>query len=86
MRRNRAGESRGIEYYEFYFLVAEQSRAAIDRARIHALEFEVGFGASDKEAGGLMEAVEPLEVEVAAIHHVEGARLGNQHVEDVDIV
>ena len=33
-----------------------------------------------------MEAVEPLEIEVAAIHHVEGARLGNQHVEDVDIV
>lgn len=33
-----------------------------------------------------MEAVEPLEIEVAAIHHVEGARLGNEHVEDVDIV
>src|SRR4029434_10286190 len=43
-------------------------------------------GAGDKETGGLMEAVEQLEVEVAAIHHVEGARLGNEHVEDVDIV
>ena len=55
----------GVEYNEFYFLIAEQSRAAIDRARIQALEFEVGFGAGDKETGGLMEAVEPLEVEVS---------------------
>jgi len=51
-------------------LVAEQSRAAIDRSRVHALEFEVGFGAGDEEAGGLIEAVEPLEVEVSAIHNV----------------
>ena len=60
----------GVEYNEFYFLVAEQSRAAIDRSRVHALEFEVGFGAGDEEAGGLIEAVEPLEVEVSAIHNV----------------
>ena len=33
-----------------------------------------------------MEAVETLEVEVAAVHDVERARLGNQHVEDIDIV
>ena len=51
-------------------MVAEQSRAAIDRARIDALEFEVGLGAGDEEAGGLVQAVEPLEVEVAAIHNV----------------
>src|SRR4029453_14872910 len=73
-----------VEYNEFYFLVAEQSCAVVDRPRVHALEFEVGFGAGDKETGRRM--VEALEVEVAAIHHVEGARLGNEHIEDVDIV
>ena len=50
------------------------------------LNLKLDLARVTKEAGGLMEAVEPLEVEVAAIHHVEGARLGNEHVEDVDIV
>ena len=33
-----------------------------------------------------MQAVESLEVEIAAVHDVEGARLGNEHIEDVDVV
>ena len=57
MRRSRPGNRlAGVEYNEFYFLIAEQPGAAIDRARIHALEFEIGFGAGDEEAAGLMEA------------------------------
>jgi hypothetical protein len=64
----------GVENNQLHFLVAEQPRAAIDSPRIHALEFEVGFGAGDEEAGGLMEAVESLEVEVTAVHDIEGAR------------
>src|SRR5688500_16366131 len=76
----------GVEDEKLHFLVAEQPRAPIDGSRIYALEFEVGFGAGNEEAGGLMEAVEPLEVEVTTVHDIEGARLGNQHVEDVDVV
>src|SRR5918995_5176573 len=76
----------GVEDEQLYFLVAEQTRAAIDWPRVHALESEVGFGARDEEAGGLMEAVEPLEVEVTTVHDIEGARLGNQHIEDIDVV
>jgi hypothetical protein len=76
----------GVEDEPLYFLVAEQPRAAIDWPRVHALEFEIGFGAGGEEAGGLMEAVEPLEVEVAAVHDVEGAGLGNQYIEDIDVV
>jgi hypothetical protein len=64
----------GVENNQLHFLVAEQPRAAIDSPRIHALEFEVVFGAGDEEAGGLMEAVESLEVEVTAVHDIEGAR------------
>ena len=33
-----------------------------------------------------MQRVQPLEVEIAAIHHVEGAGLDEQHVEHVDVV
>ena len=33
-----------------------------------------------------MQGVQALEVDVAAIHDVVGARLGNQQVEDVDVV
>ena len=40
----------GVEYEQFHFLVAEQPRAAIDRARLHEPEFEVGFGVGDEEA------------------------------------
>ena len=64
----------GSRKQQLHFLIAEQPRPAIDSPRLHALEFEVGFGAGDEEAGGLMEAVESLEVEVTAVHDIEGAR------------
>ncbi len=47
----------GVEDEQLYFLVAEQPRAAIDWPRVHALESEVGFGAGNEEAGGLVETV-----------------------------
>ncbi len=46
--------------------------------RITTLGFEVGFGARHKEAAGLVKAMEPFEVDVAAIHDVEGTGLGYQ--------
>jgi len=33
-----------------------------------------------------MQSVQTFEIEVASIHHVEGSRLGQQFVEDVDVV
>ena len=39
-----------------------------------------------KKATGLVKAIQAREVEIAAVHHVERARLGDQEVEDVDIV
>ena len=64
----------GVEHREFDQLIADQPGAAIHGLGEHALELGVGLGASDEEAAGLMRGVEPLEVEVAAVHHVEGAR------------
>ena len=39
-----------------------------------------------KNAQGSWKRVQPLEVEVAAVHDVERAGLGNQPVKDVDVV
>ena len=47
---------------------------------------EVFLGAGDKESPGLMEAMEPGEVEIAAIHDIEGTGFPDQLVEDVDVV
>jgi hypothetical protein len=41
---------------------------------------EVGFGADHKEAGRVVQAMEPFEVEIASVHDVEGTRLGQQQV------
>src|SRR5690242_3067321 len=76
----------GIKDDQMYFLIANQARAAIDRPRVDSFAFEVGFGAGNEEALALVEAIEPLEIQVSAVHDVEGARLGNQHIEDVDVV
>src|SRR5664279_6603921 len=54
--------------------------------RITALCVEIRFGARHKEAAGLVQAMQPFEVDVASVHDVEGARLGHQQVEDIDVV
>src|SRR5262245_13515014 len=76
----------GVKDDQLHILVANQSRAAIDGPRADTLEFEVGSGTGNEEALALMEPVEPLEVEVSAIHNIEGTRLGDEHIEDVDVV
>src|SRR5438445_2297562 len=67
-------------------LVADQPGFAIDRMRIAALDLEVRPATGHEEAAGLVEAIEAVEVEEATIHDVESARLGQQLVEDVDLV
>src|SRR5712691_8439378 len=54
--------------------------------RVAALHLEIRLTAGHEEAAGLVEAIQALEVEEAAIHNVEGAGLGQQLVEDVDLV
>ena len=76
----------GVKAGEHDGLVANQSGAAIDRMPIAPLGFEVGLGAGDKEAFGLVQLIEPIEVDVAAVHDVESAGLGQQQVQNVDVV
>src|ERR1035438_4235134 len=54
--------------------------------RVATLGLEVRLGACDEETASLVQAVQSLEVEVAAIHHVIGTSLWQQQVECIDIV
>src|SRR5271170_1701551 len=67
-------------------LIADQPGAAIYRMRVATLGLQVRLSSRDKEAARLVEAKQPLEIQEAAIHDVEGSRLGHQLIEDVDLV
>lgn len=55
-------------------------------ARVAPVQQDVLLGTHDIESRAEHEHVEPGEVEVAAVHHVERARLGYDLIERVDIV
>ena len=76
----------GIEAVESNGLVADETRVAIDRRRVHAPCIEVSLGARDEEAARLIHRVEPLKVQVPPIHDVEGAGLDKQQVQHIDVV
>jgi hypothetical protein len=76
----------GIEAVESNGLVADEPCVAIYRRRVHAPCIEDSLGARDEEAARLIERVEPLIVQVAPIHDVEGAGLDKQQVQHVDVV
>src|SRR6266581_3870382 len=67
-------------------LVAAETGASVDRMRVSALGLEVSLSPDDEEAAGLMKATEPIEVDVSAIHDVDGTGLGHQLIEDIDVV
>src|ERR1039458_8220060 len=47
---------------------------------------KVSLGARDEEFSGLIQRVEPLEVQVTPIHDVEGTGLDEQKVQYIDVV
>ena len=61
-----------VEHGEFHYLIADQPGAAFYRLGDQPLEFGVGLCARDEEAAGLMQRIQALEIQVAAIHDVEG--------------
>ena len=67
-------------------LVAPQSRDLVHRTRHATTEVEVRFGPRHEERQARGQAVESTEIEVAAVHHIEGTGFDRQNVEDVDIV
>src|ERR1017187_5158773 len=75
-----------IESSEDDALVADQAGLAINRTRVAALHLEVRLTAGHEEAAGLVKTMETLEGKEATIHDVESPGLGQQLVEDVDLV
>ena len=76
----------GVEAGEHDGLIANQARASIDRMRITTLGFEVGFGAGHKEAFRLVQPIKSFEIDVSSVHDVESAGLGQQQIQNVDVV
>ena len=66
--------------------VTAQAGGFIDGSGITAAVADIGLVADHEEGGGEGEGEQALEVEVGAVHDVEGAGLGQQVVEDVDVV
>ena len=67
-------------------LIAAQSEGSVDGLRGAPTEIEIALGADDEERGVKKESVKALEIDVAAVHDVEGPRLQFQFVEGIDIV
>src|SRR5208283_1451133 len=56
-------------------VIATQASGSIHGPRLQAIELDAGLGARDKERRSEREAVEPLEIDVATIHDIEGSGL-----------
>ena len=54
--------------------------------RVAPLQNHIRFRAHDEEGATEREDVESLEIDVAAVHDVEGPGLGQNLVEDIDVV
>src|SRR5712691_212997 len=67
-------------------LIAPQTGRLVDVTSRAAGAVEIAFGSRHKECGTNRQSVQSHEVDVAAIHHVERARLDEQVIEDVDVV
>jgi len=67
-------------------LVAAQAGGFIDGTGIEPSELEVCAPPDNEEGGGLGQTMEAGEIDIAAIHDVEGAGLGDQFVEHPGIV
>ena len=76
----------GIKTYEGNGLVADQVRGSIDGPRRQAAAAKIRFGANDEEGLALMDGVEAGEVEIASIEEIEAAGLGNEVIQNPDIV
>jgi len=75
-----------VKNREHHRLIADQTGGSIHWMGIAALDLEVGLAASHEEAAGLVNPMESLEIEIAAIHDVERTGLGQQLIEDIDLV
>ena len=71
---------------QHHALVADHPAGTIGWRRGQASGVHGGLSSCDKERAGLMQGLKALEIQVAAIHHVEGSSLEAKQVQHLDIV
>ncbi len=76
----------GMEAGGAHGLIADQACRLVDRPCGDPPAVELGARPGDEEGAGLVEGIEPLEVEVATVHDIEGAGLDQRFVEQPRIV
>ena len=76
----------GIETRKDNGLVADQVRRLIDGPGIKPTALKIRFGADDKEGLALMNDMETGKIKISAVKDVEAAGLGNQVIQDPDIM
>lgn len=76
-----------VEEWKHTRLIANNvARRSIDWMRVPALELGIAFCSGDKKGPRRMQAVQPGEVQIAAIHQVICSWLDDQIVENIDLV
>lgn len=67
-------------------MVTSQTVGPVHGMGIEASELGVPLRPGNEEGKELIKGIEPTEVQVAAIHDIEGSRLGHQEIEDIDVM
>ncbi len=76
----------GIEDGERDRVVADHAGAAVGCAPGESFEGHASFGTGQEERACLIESRQALEIDMAAIHDIEGASLWNKLIENVDVM
>jgi len=71
---------------QHYGLIALQAVGSIHRMGVDSSEPRVFLGPCDEKGEELSKHVEPFEVQVSAIHDVEGSRFWDQDIKDIDVM
>jgi hypothetical protein len=67
-------------------LIGDDAGRPIGGGRVHAMSTEVGFGADHEKGPGLVQPIQTSEIDLTAVHDVDGASLRHEHVERMHIV
>ena len=76
----------GVYPGEHHRLITSQARCFIYAMRIKPSELGISFRSDNKKCHALVQQIEALEIEIAAVHDIKGSRLWDQLIEYVDIM
>jgi hypothetical protein len=67
-------------------LITSESRGFIYPMGVKTTHLGVAFGANDKICHTLIQHIKSFEVKISTVHHVKGARLWDELIEDVHVM